>query len=243
MSSRFSAGGSPLSSGDRPHRNSLPSGPEPHAGRIDGQRRAMQRVRRLAAVDDVDVALARLDRQPQARQRGQLARPGAGRIDQRAAGDAAAARQPYRLDAGARFDAGDVVMQDRDAALLRRFAEQRGEARRIEPALARSAEAAGGHAVRREPGEQPCQPLRRRATRCRRPWTAAGRRSRRAAPASPASPGSDSPARGRRRRRRRRTSISASRNTDSVNCDMAMFSGVENCCRMPPAERAGAGLA
>ena len=54
---------------------------EPDAGRIDGQRRALQRVGSLAAVDDVDVALARLDRQPQAGQRRQLSRPGTGRID------------------------------------------------------------------------------------------------------------------------------------------------------------------
>src|SRR6516225_4388119 len=88
---------------------------KPHARRIDGQRTKAQRWGGLAAIDDVDEALARLDREVEAGQRRQLPGPRPGRVDERPARKAGAARKPHGLDALSHFDARHPVMQQHDA--------------------------------------------------------------------------------------------------------------------------------
>ena len=156
------AGGSWSSSGDLPHRKSLPSGRNhtPDGSTVSGA--SCSASGRLAAVDDVDVALARLDRQRDAGQRRQLAGPGSRRVDECAAGDPRAACQrdtastrPPRVSIADHLVVNDGRRRCACAALRNRAARLGGS---NQPSPERP-KRASRDALRRKPGE-PLRQLR-----------------------------------------------------------------------------------
>src|SRR5690606_23018515 len=134
---------------------------KPHTAAINGEWRLAQRLRGSSTVDHIDIAFARLHRQPDARKSGNCTRGRTRRVDDGSCGQPAPARQRHRSNGlPDHLKARNRVREILNPRRTGRRSKEGCQAHWIDPTLTRGAEAATRHALSRKPGKSLAQRFR-----------------------------------------------------------------------------------